>query len=87
MYPELAFYNIVRKLRVFSPLIIFLVAVLIFVLGFYGYYNSTYAAHIKADPTVPFNFDEMGAIYAIISMFLMESIDNPSIPNWQSACF
>jgi voltage-gated potassium channel Kch len=88
MYPELAFYKIVRKLRVFSPIIIFLIAVLIFVLGFYGYYNSMYATYEQAllkDPTLKFDFDEMGAFYAIISMFLMESIDNPVIPNWQLA--
>lgn len=88
MYPELAFYRLVRKLRVFSPIIIFLVAVLIFILGFWGYYLysfNKYQAELLQNPNTVFDFDQTGALYAIISMFLMESIDNPTIPNWQLA--
>jgi hypothetical protein len=88
MYPELAFYRLMRKLRVFSPIIIFLVALVIFALGFWGYYlfaQKTYQEALLTNPGAVFDFDQTGALYAIISMFLMESIENPTIPNWQLA--
>jgi hypothetical protein len=81
MYPELAFYNMMRKLRIFSPIIIFFIASLIFILGFWGY--SDLAAKLAVENPKE-QLDIAGALYAIISMFLMESMDGlPKIPNWQ----
>jgi hypothetical protein len=81
MYPELAFYRLMRKLRIFSPILIFLIAALIFVLGFWGYSDLAKSISTASKPET---LDVAGAFYAIISMFLMESIDGlPKISNWQ----
>jgi hypothetical protein len=80
MYPELSFYRILRKLRVFSPVIIFTLTALVFVLGLLGYQDYWEAQRLLL-PGETLETDWWGAIYAVISMFLMEGMDPPTIAN------
>ncbi len=80
MYPELSFYRILRKLRMFSPVIIFSLTSLVFVLGLLGY-QEYWEMQRQLRPTETIETDWWGAFYAVISMFLMEGMDPPTIAN------
>lgn len=74
MYPEMTFFRLMRKMRVFSPIIIFTFTTVVFIMGIWGYYLEH-----EGKP----DFNAWGAIYAVVSMFLMESVEPPYIANWQ----
>jgi voltage-gated potassium channel Kch len=80
MYPELSFYRLLRKLRVFSPVIIFTLTALVFILGLLGY-QEYWEQQRLLRPNEVLETDWWGAIYAVISMFLMEGMDPPIIAN------